>query len=98
MRVLGRKRLSEFVYRHPDAREWIAQWLKDVEASNWTSPHDVRKRYASASFLGNGRAIFNVRGNRYRLVGQIAYQTQLLVILWIGTHGDYDKQDFETSR
>ena len=57
------------------------------------SPHDVKQRYASVSFLGDGTAIFNVKVNRYRLVVTVAYQTKIVVIQWIGTHAEYDKRN-----
>jgi mRNA interferase HigB len=95
MRVLGRKRLADFCNKYVDARDWIATWIVDVEAAVWRSPHDVRKRFVTASFLGDGRVIFNVKGNKYRLLALVAYQTQIVIVQWAGTHAEYDRQKFK---
>ena len=93
MKVLGRDRLELFCRRHADARRWIDNWLADVESAAWTSPRDVRQRYATASFLGGGLVIFNVRGNAYRLEAGVAYRTGVVSVEWIGTHADYDERN-----
>lgn len=93
MKLVGRYRLDEFCAKHPDARTWIDNWLADVEAAVWTTPHHLKGRYPSASFLGGGVTIFNVRGNDYRLEATVAYKTGTLVVLWIGTHAEYDQRN-----
>lgn len=93
MKLVGRNRLDEFCATHPDVRSWIDNWLEDVEAAAWTTPHDLKSRYPSASFLGGGVAIFNVRGNAYRLEVTVAYKTGIAVVLWIGTHAEYDERN-----
>ena len=93
MRVVGRGQLQAFGDKHADARKWIENWLADVELSSWGSPHDVKQRYTSVSFLGDGTTIVNVRGNRYRLEVRVAYRTKIVVIQWIGTHAEYNKRN-----
>ena len=94
MRLVGRKRLSDFCNKHDDACDWISTWVNDLEGAVWRSPHDIRKRFVTVSFLGGGRVIFNVKGNKYRLLALVAYQTQLVIVQWVGTHAEYDNQDF----
>lgn len=89
MKVLGKKVLFLLSERHADCREWIGNWLDDVSASSWRSPQDIKSRYSTASFLANNVVIFNVRGNRYRLETQVAYQTGIVVVKWGGTHAEY---------
>jgi len=93
MKVLGRERLELFCRRHADARRWIDGWLADVESAAWTSPHDIRQRYVTASFLGGGLVIFNVKGNAYRLETIVAYRTGVVSVEWIGTHAQYDERN-----
>jgi mRNA interferase HigB len=93
MKLVGRNRLDEFCVRYPDARAWIENWIADVEAATWTTPHYLKARYPSASLLGGGVAIFNVKGNDYRLEATIAYKTSTVVVLWTGTHTEYDKRN-----
>ena len=93
MQLVGRNRLDGFCAKHPDARRWIENWIADVEAAAWTMPHHLKGRYPSASFLGGGVTIFNVKGNSYRLEATVAYRTGTLVVLWIGTHAEYDERN-----
>lgn len=93
MKVLDRERLERFCAKHADARRWIENWLADVESAAWTTPQDIRRRYASASFLPEGVVIFNVKGNAYRLEATVAYRTGVVVIDWIGTHREYDERN-----
>ena len=93
MKIVGRARLAEFCDRHADARQWIEHWLSEVEAGRWVHSHDIRARYASASFLAGNVVIFNVKGNRYRLEVLVAYATGVVVVRWIGTHAEYDARN-----
>lgn len=80
MLIVGRDRLDEFTKAHADARAWIENWIADVEAVGWRAPQDIKDRYASASFLADRVVIFNVKGNRYRLEVQVAYNTAVIVV------------------
>ena len=93
MKVLDRERLERFCRKHTDARGWIENWLADVETAAWTTPQEIRRRYASASFLPERVVIFNVRGNAHRLEVTVAYRTGLVVVDWIGTHREYDERN-----
>lgn len=90
MRIVGRDKLDEFVRVHADARSWIETWIADAEAATWRTPNDIRKHYASASFLAGNVVIFNVKGNRYRLETMIGYATDTVVVRWTGAHAGYD--------
>jgi mRNA interferase HigB len=92
MRIVGRDKLDEFCAAHPDARKWIESWISDVESARWKTSHDIKNRYASASFLASNIVIFNVKGNHYRLETKIAYNTGVVVVQWIGTHAEYSKR------
>ena len=93
MKVLDRERLDRFCRKHADARGWVENWLGDVESAAWATPHDIRRRYASASFLPGHVVVFNVKGNAYRLEAIVAYRTGVVVIEWIGTHREYDERN-----
>lgn len=92
MRLVGRDKLDKFCGAHADARPWIANWIADAESARWQTPQDIKRGYASASFLAGNVVIFNVRGNNYRLDVQLAYKTGIAVIRWIGTHAEYTKR------
>lgn len=92
MRLVRRDKLDEFSGAHPDARPWVANWIADTEEAQWRTPQDIKRSYASASFLANNVVIFNIRGNNYRLEVQIAYNTGVVVIRWVGTHVAYSRR------
>ena len=91
MKVVGRELLIPFMKRHTDAKGALDSWLQEVSRADWKGPQDIKKRYRTASFLEDNRIIFNIKGNRYRLVVKVAYQAGVLRILWVGTHAEYDK-------
>ncbi len=92
MRLVGRNTLDEFANAHADARAWIESWIADTGAARWLTPQDIKNSYTSASFLHNRVVIFNVKGNRYRLEVQMAYNTGVVIVKWAGTHADYTKR------
>ena len=94
MKVVGRRRLYDFCQRHEDARGAALTWLAEVEDASWKTPHELKGRYPSASFVGQKRVVFNLRGDRYRLDVKLSYQLQEAVIIRIGTHEEYDDWTF----
>jgi mRNA interferase HigB len=92
MRIAGRDKLDEFAGAHVDARSWIENWIADTETAQWLTPQSIKDSYSSASFLADRVVIFNVKGNHYRLEVQVAYNTGLVVVRWIGTHAEYTKR------
>lgn len=97
MKVHNQYKLHEFSGKHPPARLWVRTWLAEASAASWTSSHDIKYRYRAASFVGS-LVIFNVKGNDYRLVTQIAYRMGIIVVKWIGTHDAYDRVNWETAK
>lgn len=93
MKIAGRNLLDSFCAKHTDARRWIENWLADAEAAAWTTSHEIRDRYSSASFLAGNLVIFNVKGNAYRLETICAYRTGIVIVKWIGTHAEYDERN-----
>lgn len=98
MRIIGTSRLDEFCIKHPLTRSWVRTWLAESRAAIWGTSFDIKKRHPSASFLQNNVVIFNVKGNEYRLVTQVAYQTGIVAVKWVGTHRDYSNINWETVR
>ena len=99
MRVIAKKTLVKFWEDNPqysDAREPLEAWYREVKQEHWTSPADIKAKYGSASILQSGRVIFNIAGNKYRLVVKINYPAEIIYIRFIGTHKQYDNIDPET--
>ena len=91
MWVITRKTLSDFWRRHPDAEGPLREWYRAASSADWRSPADVRRRFSSASILPGNRAVFNIKGNDYRLVTMIDYPYHRVFIRFIGTHAEYDE-------
>ena len=96
VRVISKATLSHFWARHPDARLPLQTWHADTLRALWKSPQDIRLRYASASFVGNNRVVFNIKGNDYRLVVAVAYRYAAVYLKFVGTHAEYDAIDAAT--
>lgn len=94
LRIFSRNTLVEFWKRHPDAEAPLRLWFAMVEKAAWSNPAEVRALFGSADFLANGRAVFDIKGNTYRLVAQIKYAPVFLVFVrFVGTHAEYDRID-----
>jgi len=96
MRIISRKLLREFWQRHPDAQQPLQSWYADVKHADWQTPADIKDVYRNASFVANNRVIFNIKGNRYRLIIVVQYHYGIVYIRFVGTHQEYDKIDAAT--
>ncbi|RII27291.1 MAG: addiction module toxin RelE [Geobacter sp.] len=96
MRIISRKTLREFWDLHPDARQPLQAWYDDVKRAEWHSPADIKRIYRNASFLADNRVVFNIKGNKYRLIVAVQYAHGILFIRFVGIHRDYDKVDATT--
>jgi mRNA interferase HigB len=79
-----------------DAREPLMAWHRQAKAADWATPADVKREIATASILRDGRVVFNVAGNKYRVVVWINYPYRVVYIRFIGTHRQYDAIDAQT--
>jgi len=93
VRVIAKKTLRDFWSHYPDCEQQLKAWYQEAEESNWKGPNDIKQDYPSASIIGDNRIVFNVKGNRYRLIVRINYSYGMVWIRFIGTHRQYDKID-----
>jgi mRNA interferase HigB len=95
VKIISRPKLREFWERDgcQDAKQPLLSWFKEVEKAEWKSSADVKRLYRSADFVGDGRIVFNIGGNKYRLVVWVKYSIRLVLIKWVGTHEEYDEID-----
>jgi mRNA interferase HigB len=96
MRIIARRVLREFWEQHPDTRQALQAWYADVKSAMWESPADIKKTYHNASLVANNRIVFNIKGNRYRLVVAIQYEVGIVYIRFVGTHQEYNRIDAAT--
>ena len=98
VRIIARSTLRAFLNRSPgyDAREPLMAWYRQVRSADWATPAEVKRAVRSASILKDGRAVFNIAGNKYRIVVWINYPYRVVYIRFIGTHREYDTIDAQT--
>lgn len=96
MRIIALATLKKFWEKHPDSEQPLKAWYAVTHAADWQTPQEVKKAYGNASILPDGRAVFNIAGNKYRLIAWINYPYRVLYIRFIGTHAQYDKIDAQT--
>ncbi len=99
MRIIALSTLKAFWTRRPsfqDAEEPALAWYRDVLRADWDAPAAVKAQFGSASILKDGRVVFNIAGNKYRLVVWINYPHRVVYVRFIGTHRQYDAIDAQT--
>jgi mRNA interferase HigB len=99
VRVIALSTIKRFLDASParsDAREPLLAWYRQAKRADWASPAALKRDIASASVLRDGRVVFNVAGNKYRLVAWINYPYRVLYIRFVGTHAQYDQIDAQT--
>ncbi|NLE94339.1 MAG: type II toxin-antitoxin system HigB family toxin [Dehalococcoidia bacterium] len=95
MHVIARPRLIAFWEKHPDSAGPLQAWFAEARVATWTCSADVKERYSTASILNSERVVFNIGGNKYRLVVRINYASGTVFVRFVGTHKEYDSIDAE---
>lgn len=93
MIIVYLEKMNQFAKKHADARKSLATWKSVTENAVWRMKQDVLKDFPNAKLIANNRARFEIRHNFYRLIAEIDYDGQLVMIRFIGTHSDYDRID-----
>ena len=96
MRVITKSRLRFFWERFPDSRVALEAWLNEALSARWKTPAAIKDKYGNASIVAGNRVVFNICGNKYRLVLHVHYNTGFMFVRFIGTHAEYDKVDVTT--
>ena len=98
MRVISKKSLKTFWEKHPQSQQQLWAWHKEMEEGKWMNHNELKLQYANASVINTKRVVFNIHGNSYRLVADFEYKLQLIFVVWIGTHKEYDKLGIQNIR
>jgi mRNA interferase HigB len=97
MQVIARRTLKQFRQRHPQAEAPSRAWFAAVSKAHWKGPNDVKRQFGTTvDFVGDKRVIFDLGGNKYRLIVHVSYPFGRVLIKFIGTHAEYDRIDPET--
>lgn len=90
MRIYSKGTLRKFWEKHSDARISLEFWYSVIEAQKFESPHEIITYFRNADQVGNGRIVFNIANNKYRLIVKFEYSIQCVFVRFIGTHNEYD--------
>lgn len=93
MKILNKKILDSFASKHSDVRIALERFINIIEEADWKSHSDVKRDFPSADYVCNQRYVFNIKGNKYRIVVLIIFISDLLIVKYIGKHSDYDLID-----
>ncbi len=93
MVIISKSTLKIFGEKHKDSIDSINHWYEIVKGENWSSFSEVKNTFNSVDYVGNDRYVFNIKGNKYRLVALIFFDRRTLFIRFIGKHSDYDRID-----
>lgn len=91
MRIIAKKILREFWEKHIDSEQQLKAWYQETSKAEWLNSNAIKIEYPTASIIGNNRVVFNIKGNKYRLIVKINFHYHVVWIRFIGTHAEYDK-------
>jgi mRNA interferase HigB len=97
MQVIAKRTLRRFWEKHPRSKAPLSAWHAVAQKAAWAKPQDIKDVFGSAvDFVGDSWAIFDIGGNKYRLVVHIAYRHKRILIKFVGTRAEYDDIDPES--
>lgn len=92
MKIFGKEKIIAFSKKHSEASKHLNSWVTKVELSFWNSPHDIKKSFNNSyDQIGDGKGVFNVKHNNYRVIVQVRYSNNMVLIEGVYTHAEYDK-------
>jgi mRNA interferase HigB len=89
--IIAKSALTKFAEKHSSTIVPLMEWYDIVSEADWSTVNDVKNTFKSADYVGNERFVFNIKGNRYRLVATVVFKIRTVYIKFIGTHAEYDK-------
>ncbi|AQG81283.1 type II toxin-antitoxin system HigB family toxin [Spirosoma montaniterrae] len=94
--IIARRTLLDYCRKYPSAANALKQWYAEMEVREFATFNEVKAVYGNASIVADDRAVFNIMGNKYRLVVRMVFDYKMIQIKWFGTHSEYDKIDVTT--
>ena len=90
MRIITFRKIKEFSQLNNDSDIALREWYKKTQKAEWNCFADIKKTFNSADAAGNNRYVFNIKGNKYRIIAIVLFNMKTVYIRFIGTHGEYD--------
>jgi mRNA interferase HigB len=94
VRIIIERRLKEFVERFPRAKGPLNSWATAIESSAWKNPGDLKRTFGMVDFVGE-KTVFDIGGNKFRLIAYVHYRRQIVYVKYVLTHAEYDKGDWK---
>jgi len=91
VRIIAVSTLRAYWETNGDAEEPLKAWFQEARSADWATPHEVKTMYRNASVIGDNRIVFNIAGNKYRLIVKFNYPYRIGYVRFIGTHAEYDR-------
>jgi mRNA interferase HigB len=97
MRVIARRTLKQFWERHPQAEGPLRAWFAVAAKAQWKGPAEVKRQFGTTvDFVGENRLVFDIGGNKYRVVVHVSYEWARVLVKFVGLHSEYDHIDAKT--
>ena len=96
MRIIAIRTIKNGYIEFPVAKQSLLAWNEEVEFANWQNPNELKEQHLSASIINTKRVVFNIHGNKFRLIVDIEYRLGIVFIVWFGSHNEYNKIDVKT--
>ncbi len=93
MRIRNRELLDKFVKKHADSAKAMQKFIDIVEDAEWKNLNEIKADFNSVDYVSNGRFVFDIRGNKYRIITIIIFVGGVFSIRFVGTHAEYNKID-----
>jgi len=91
MVIISKSSINKFAEETPECTKALQNWYKTAKTANWKDYHELKNTFNATDAVGNNRYVFNIKGNQYRLIALIIFETRTIFILFIGTHNEYNK-------
>ena len=94
--IIARRTLLQYCRLYPEAANALQEWYHELLKCNFGNFNDLKRVYGNASLIADNRVVFNIMGNKYRLLVRIVFEYKTIQVKWFGTHAEYDKIDVKT--
>ncbi|GAB4028169.1 type II toxin-antitoxin system HigB family toxin [Spirosoma koreense] len=94
--IIARRTLLDYCKLYPQAANALRQWYAELQEKEFTNFNELKAVYGNASLIADDRVVFNIMGNKFRLVVRVVFSYKTIQIKWFGTHAEYDKIDVAT--
>lgn len=94
--IITSRTINEYCQKYPEAAQALRKWYSDFSRATFSNANELKATYHHASVVGDNRVVFNIGGNKFRLVVRISYQYKAVMVKWFGAHEEYDRIDVTT--